>query len=167
MADDALAHHRPVPSRRAVLSTAAWTAPALVSTFVPAAAQSTRTASVEKVRIAPDYTVVDQRQYDPVTGSNRGPLMVYVSALYDQNVTWWPTPDPDRVLVSYLVEVSGPLGPKRIGGQLEIMRGGYAQQLIWYPGKKEYPLPPGEYGITLTIYGADGSKSAVRTIVIA
>ncbi|MFW1581993.1 hypothetical protein ACEV7R_23475, partial [Vibrio parahaemolyticus] len=77
--------------------------------------------------------VENRRQYDPSTQTNRGPLVVYVTALYDQNVVWWPTPDPSVAVLPYVVSVSGPLGPSALSGALSIAIGGYAQDVRWYP----------------------------------
>ena len=108
-------HGRPAdPTRRALISTAAWVAPVIASTFVPAAAQSGGSVPISKLRIGPDFAVENRRQYDPSTQTNRGPLVVYVTALYDQNVVWWPTPDPSVAVLPYVVSVSGPLGPSAL-----------------------------------------------------
>ncbi|MGC0370493.1 hypothetical protein RKD05_002745 [Microbacterium sp. SLBN-111] len=102
-------HDRPAdPARRAIISTAAWVAPAIASTFVPAAAQSGGSVPISKLRIGPDFAAENRHQYDPATNSNRGPLVVYVTALYDQNIVWWPTPDPSAAVLPYVVSVSGP-----------------------------------------------------------
>lgn len=167
MTDDAQPEGRTAASRRAILTAAAWTAPAIASTFVPAVAQSGRTVPVAKVRIGPDYSVLNESQYDPATNTNRGPIVVYVTALYDQNIVWWPTPDPRVVVVPYVVSVSGPLGSTSLSGSLMIALGGYAQDVRWYPGKTQFPVPPGEYVFTLTIYGSDGSTSSTTRITIS
>lgn len=158
-------HDRPVdPARRALISTATWIAPVIASTFVPAAAQSGGTVPISKLRIGPDFAADNRHQYDPATQTNRGPLVVYVTALYDQNIVWWPTPDPSVAVLPYVVSVSGPLGSTTLSGTLSIAIGGYAQDVRWYPSETGYPIPAGTYTFTMTLYGSDGSASKTTTI---
>lgn len=160
-------HGRPAdPTRRALISTTAWVAPVIASTFVPAAAQSGGSVPISKLRIGPDFAVENRRQYDPSTQTNRGPLVVYVTALYDQNVVWWPTPDPSVAVLPYVVSVSGPLGPSALSGALSIAIGGYAQDVRWYPSETGYPIPVGTYTFTMTLYGSDGSTSKTTSVTV-
>lgn len=166
MADDAPAPRRVHPSRRAVLTTAAWIAPAVASTFVPAAAQSGGSVPVSKLRIGTDYSAINARKYDPATDSNRGPIVVYVTALYDQNITWWPTRDPSVAVLPYVVQVAGPLGSSSLVGTLTIPIGGYGQNVRWYPGENDFPIPAGVYTFTMTLYGSDGSTSKTISLTV-
>lgn len=158
-------HGRPAdPARRTLIATAAWVAPAIASTFVPAAAQSGGSVPISKLRIGPDFAAENRHQYDPATQTNRGPLVVYATALYDQNIVWWPTPDPSAAVIPYVVSVSGPLGSSTLSGTLSIAIGGYAQDVRWYPSETGYPIPAGTYIFTMTLYGSDGSTSKTITI---
>ncbi|WP_431795500.1 hypothetical protein [Microbacterium enclense] len=168
MADDASPTRRADPTRRAVLTAAAWTAPVIASTFVPAIAQSAAAVPISKLRIGDDWKVLNGSRYDPATNSTRGPLAIYASAHYDQNVTWWPTRDPEPALVQYTLQVvpPTPAEPTTLSGSLSIALGGYAQQLNWYPGENVYPLATGTYTVTFTIYGSGGTASEVKSIVL-
>lgn len=154
------------PSRRTVLTASAWAVPVVASTFVPASAQSGGSVPVSKVRVSPDFAAQDAHRYDPATGVNRGPLVVYVRARYDQNIVWWPTPDPSVATLPYILQVSGPLGASTLTGVVTIAIGGYTQEQRWYPGPNDFPVPPGTYTFTLTLFGSDGSTSASTSITV-
>lgn len=167
MTDDARHRH---PARRTVLVASAWAMPVIASTFVPALAQSAQSRGsvpASKVRVSPDFLAADADRYDPATGVNRGPIVVYVRARYDQNIVWWPTPDPSVATVPYVVQVSGPLGTSTLTGAVTIPIGGYAQQERWYPGPNDFPIPAGTYTFTLTLFGSDGSTSASTSVTVS
>lgn len=167
MADDAPSTPRSAPTRRAVLTTAAWVVPLVAATSVPASAQSGGSVPVSKLRINPGYTVQNASKYDPVTGTNRGPLVIYVCANYDQDITWWPNPDPSVAVLPYTVQVDGPWGATTLSGALTIAIGGYAQEVRWYPGEEVFPVPVGTYTFTMTLYGSDGSTMSTTSITVA
>ncbi|SIR47497.1 hypothetical protein [Microbacterium sp. RURRCA19A] len=168
MPDDAPSSRGGDTSRRAVLSSAAWVAPAIAATFVPAVAMSATSVPISKLRIGDDWTVTDGGKYDPVTNTVRGPLAIYASAHYDQNITWWPTRDPEPAMVQYTIEIvpPSPAVPTTLAGLFTIALGGYAQNLNWYPDENTYPIAAGTYSVTLTIYGSDGSTSRTTTITL-
>lgn len=163
MADDAPS----TPTRRAVLTAAAWVVPLVAATSVPASAQSGGSVPVSKVRINPGYTVQNASKYDPATGTNRGPLVIYVCANYDQDITWWPDPDPSVAVLPYTVQVDGPRGATTLSGALTIPIGGYAQEVRWYPGEEVFPVPVGTYTFTMTLYGSDGSIASTAWVAVA
>lgn len=156
----------PLPrTRRQVLSSAAWTVPAIVAvTATPAFASSGGSVPAAKLRPSPDFAAQNQHQYDPVTGTTRGPIAVYVRARYDQNIVWWPHRDPDVATVPYTVLVEGPLGSSSLTGAVVISIGGYAQDVRIYPTGGAHPLPVGTYTFTLVLYGSDGSTSRTTTV---
>lgn len=169
MPDDASSPHRLTPTRRTVLSATAWVAPAFAATLVPAVAQSATSVPVAKLRIGDDWAVTNASKYDPATGTTRGPLAIYASAHYDQNITWWPTRDPEPAVVQYTLEIvpPAPAAATTLSGYFSITLGGYAQNLNWYPGENAYPIAAGTYTVTLTIYGSDGSTSQTKTLTLS
>ncbi|WP_141931215.1 hypothetical protein [Microbacterium sp. SLBN-146] len=156
-------------SRRRVLTGAALAVPAIVlTTALPARASSSDgMVPIVKLRVDPDFAAENAAQYDPVTNTNRGPIAVYVRVRYDQGVVWWPEPDPSPAIVPWTVSVTGPLGSTTLSGSVSIALGGYAQHLEWYPSATGFPVPPGLYQFTLTIFGTGGSASSTTTLTIA
>lgn len=155
-------------TRRRVISAAAWTVPAIVSvTVTPALASSGGGVPVAKIRPSSDFAAQDLHEYDPATNTNRGPIAVYVRARYDQNIVWWPQPDPAVAVIPYTVSVDGPLGPSSMTGALTISIGGYAQDVRTSPLDGVHPLPVGTYRFTLALDGSDGTTSATTTVEVA
>lgn len=169
MPDDASSPRWLDPTRRTVLSATAWVAPAFAATLVPAVAQSATSVPIAKLRIGDDWAVTNASKYDPATGTTRGPLAIYASAHYDQNITWWPTRDPEPAVVQYTLEIvpPAPAAATTLSGSFSITLGGYAQNLNWYPGENTYPIGSGTYTVTLTIYGSDGSTSRTKTLTLS
>ena len=168
MPDDAASPRWLEPTRRTVLSATAWVAPAFAATLVPAVAQSATSVPISKLRISEGWAVTDASRYDPATHTTRGPLAIYAAAHYDQNITWWPTRDPEPAVVQYTIEVvpPAPAATTTLSGYFSITLGGYAQNLNWYPGENVYPIAPGTYTITFTIYGSDGSTSQTKSLTL-
>lgn len=169
MPDDASSPRWLDPTRRTVLSATAWVAPAFAATLVPAVAQSATSVPIAKLRIGDDWAVTNASKYDPATGTTRGPLAIYASAHYDQNITWWPTRDPEPAVVQYTLEIvpPAPAAATTLSGSFSITLGGYTQNLNWYPGENTYPIGAGTYTVTLTIYGSDGSTSRTKTLTLS
>lgn len=158
---------RESPSRRALITAAAWAVPAvIVTTETPALAVSGGSVPVAKIRPSSDFAAEDRRQYDPATNTTRGPLAVYVRARYDQNIVWWPTRDPDVATIPYVVLVDGPLGSSSFSGTVTIALGGYVQDERVYPADGSHPIPVGTYTFTLVLFGSDGSTSSSTSIVV-
>lgn len=155
-------------SRRALIGLAVWSAPTVIlASASPAHAASTSgDTPIAKLRIDPGYMMDNARKYDPATNSNRGPLRIYIRVRYDVDIQYWPTPDPASATVPWTVSMTGPRGPLTLTGAATISRGGYSQQIVWYPGENDYPIPAGTYTATLTIYGSDGSKTAATSILV-
>ncbi len=157
----------PLPTRRHLIGSTAWAVPAVVfAVSTPASAASGGSVPVAKLRPSSDFAAEDRRQYDPVTNTNRGPLAVYVRARYDQNIVWWPKPDPSVATVPYAVVVDGPLGSTSLGGVLSIAIGGYTQETRMYPVDGTHPIPTGTYTFTLTLWGSDGSTTSTTSVVV-
>lgn len=157
-----------VVPRRRVLTGAALAVPAIVlATAVPARASSPEgMVPITKLRVDPSYEAQNGSKYDPATGTTRGPIAIYVRLRYDQNVVWWPEPDPSPAIVPWTISVTGPLGSATLSGSVSVMLGGYAQHLEWYPSETGYPVPPGTYTFTLNIFGTGGSTSATTALTI-
>lgn len=155
-------------SRRRILTSAALAVPAIVlTTAVPARASSSDgMVPITKLRVDPGFAAENAAQYDSVTNTNRGPIAVYVRVRYDQGVVWWPEPDPSPAIVPWTVSVTGSLGSATLSGSVSIALGGYAQHLEWYPSATGFPVPPGVYQFTLTIFGDGGSASSTTTLTM-
>ncbi|MBB3158584.1 hypothetical protein FHS07_002280 [Microbacterium proteolyticum] len=163
-----LAGDTPQPTRRHLVSAAAWAVPAIaVVAATPAHASSGGSVLVAKIRPGSDFTAQNLHQYDGATNTNRGPIAVYVRARYDQNIVWWPQSDPAVAVIPYAVAVEGPLGPSSMTGVLSIAIGGYAQDVRTYPTDGVHPVPTGTYRFTLVLFGSDGSATATTSVEIS
>lgn len=149
------AERGPHLDRRGLLKAGVWAAPVIVlATAAPARAASTGDVPI-------DDLVIQSYGLSDVSGQGIGPLQ------WAGGQVEYEAADPATAMVSYTVVITLPDGSQETltSGGLSIPAFGSAE----LTGPLTYgvaPMVAGDYTLTSTVYGSDGSKSAVDTVTL-